>query len=136
MRGVGDAVRVPLLGWRVTLDAAGVRILATIVLLASAGLVAALAASALPQGREPYGAPVMLALSLLAIVATVPALLDGRLRFAIAGVASLLLGIVAAFAAGLGASPLATGLAWLVVVCTGVTAVYHLLGAGREPRQR
>ena len=127
---------MPVTGWRVPLDAAGVRVLAAIGLLASAGLVAALAASALPAGREQLGPPVMHALSLLAVVATVPALIDGRLRFPIAGVASLLLGVAAAFAAGLGASALATGVAWLVVVGMGATAVYHLLGADRERRER
>ena len=38
--------------------------------------------------------------------------------------------------ANIGASALATGVAWLVVVGMGATAVYHLLGADRERRER
>lgn len=127
---------MPLTGWRVPLHAAGVRVLAALGLLASAGLIAALTASELPPQREQYTPWLMLSLSLLAIVATVPALIDGRLRFPLAGVGSLLLGIVAAVAAGAGASSLATGIAWVVVVVMGGTALYHLLGADREPGER
>lgn len=128
--------RLPLLGTRVPLDATGVRMLAGASLLVTAGVVTALVASELPAGREQLASPVSLALSVVAIVATVPSLLDGRLRFPVAGVASLGLGLVAATAAGLGGSPLATGLSWLLVVVAGLTGVYHLLGADAGPGRR
>ncbi|ROR66045.1 hypothetical protein [Agrococcus jenensis] len=126
--------RLPLLAVRVPLSAVGVRTLAAVSLLASAGLVALLAAAELPTGREHLASPLALALSALAIVATVPALLDGRLRFPLAGIASLCLGLVAAVTIGLGASALAIAVGWAVVVAGAATGAYHLLGA--EPRDR
>lgn len=127
------AFRLPLLGIRVPLAPAGVRILAAISLLATAGLVASLVAGAPPAGREQLVAPVALALSALALIATVPSLLDGELRFPIAGIASLCLGLTAAAATGLGASPLAAAAGWLVVVVGAATGIYHLLGADASP---
>lgn len=120
--------RLPLLGIRVPLGAVGVRALAAASLLAAAGLVVALVAVEPPAGRAHLASPIALAVSVLALVATVPSLLDGRLRFPLAGVASLCLGLSAAVAAGLG-PPLIGGAGWLVVVVTASTAIYHLLGA-------
>ena len=121
--------RLPLLGVRVPLAAAGVRILAGMSLLATATLVAMLVVTELPAGREQLASPIALALSVLALVATVPSLIDGRLRFPVAGIASLCLGLTAAVATGLGASPLVVAVGWLVVVVGAATGVYHLLGA-------
>jgi len=131
---VGRAFVLPLLGMRVPLGAAGVRILAALELLAAAGLVAAIVGSEVPAGRAALETAFVLASSLLALVATVPALLDGRLRFALAGIASLALGLVAAATVGLGGSPLAVSLAWLTVVIGLVAGLYHLLGT--PPRER
>lgn len=121
--------RLPLLGIPVPLSAAGVRVLAAVLLLTASGHIAALVAAPLPAGREHLASPIALALALVALIATVPSLLDGRLRFPIAGVGSLCLGLLAAVAIGLGAPPLVSGLGWLVVVVSAVTGVYHLLGA-------
>lgn len=125
--------RLPLLGLRVPLGAVGVRMLAAVSLLACAGLVAALVAAELPAGREQLAAPIALGVSVLAVVAAVPSLIDGRLRFAVAGVASLCLGLTAAVAAGIGA-PLVGALGWLVVVVGAASGIYHLLGADEGPR--
>lgn len=126
--------RLPVLGVLVPLSAVGVRVLAAVLLLAASGHIAALIASPLPAGREHLASPIALALSLVGLVATVPPLLDGRLRFPIAGVGSLSLGLLAAVAIGLGAPPLVSGLGWLVVVVAAATGIYHLLGA--EPATR
>lgn len=120
--------RLPLLDVRVPLSAVGVRMLAALLLLAAAGHIAALVASPVPASREHLVSPIALALSLVVLVAAVPALLDGRLRFAIAGIGSLGLGLLAAVATGLGAPPLVSALGWLVVVVAAATGVYHLLG--------
>lgn len=130
---MSGSFRLPLLGVRVPLAAAGVRILAGTSLLAAAALVAILVAADLPAGREQLASPIALALSVLALIAAVPSLSDGRLRFPVAGVASLCLGLVAAVATGLGASPLVAAVGWLVVVVGAVTGIYHLLGADAPP---
>ena len=64
------------------------------------GQIAALVAAPLPAAREQLAPPIALALSLVALVATVPSLLDGRLRFPVAGVGSLCLGLLAAGVSG------------------------------------
>lgn len=125
--------RLPLLGIRVPLGATGVRALAAAALLTAAALVAALVAAELPVGRQHLASPISLALSVLAIVAAVPSLIDGRLRFPVAGIASLCLALAAAVATGLGASPLVTALGWLVVVIGAAAGLYHLLGADAGP---
>jgi hypothetical protein len=121
--------RLPLLGLRVPLSAGGVRLLATLLLLLTAGHIAALVAAPLPAAREQLLSPIAFALSIVALLATVPSLLDGRLRFPVAGVASLCLGLLAAGAIGLGAPALVSALGWLVVVVAATTGIYHLLGA-------
>jgi hypothetical protein len=125
--------RLPLLGVRVPLAAAGVRILAGLSLLAAAALIAVLVGADLPAGRARLASPIALALSVLALIAAVPSLIDGRLRFPLAGVASLCLGLTSAVATGLGASPIVSALGWLLVVVAAVTGIYHLLGAGAPP---
>ncbi|MGM1028755.1 MAG: hypothetical protein ACQEWM_02645 [Actinomycetota bacterium] len=120
--------RLPLLGIRVPLSAAGVRALAAAVLLLACGHIAAVAASPLPSAREHLAPPIAIALSLVALIATVPSLLDGRLRFPVAGVGSLCLGLLAAVAIGLGAPTLVSALGWVVVVVAAANGVYHLLG--------
>jgi len=130
---MSGSFRLPLLGVRVPLAAGGVRMLAAGSLLATGGLIATLVGGEVPAGREQLVAPVALALSVLVLIAAVPALVDGRLRFPIAGVASLCLGLTAAVATGLGASPLASATGWLVVIVGAATGIYHLLGADAPP---
>jgi hypothetical protein len=125
--------RLPLLGIRVPLAASGVRILAGVSLLATATLVAMLVVAVVPAGREQLTSPIALALSALVLVATIPSLIDGRLRFPVAGIASLCLGLTAALATGLGASPLVVAVGWLVVIVGAAGGIYHLLGAEATP---
>lgn len=133
MRRLTRSFRLPLLGIRVPLSAAGVRLLAAVLLLLAAGQIAAIVAAPLPAAREQLASPIAFAISLAALVATVPSLLDGRLRFPVAGVASLCLGLLAAVAVGLGAPPLVAALGWLVVVAAATTGIYHLLGSDPAP---
>ncbi len=135
MRRLTPSFRLPLLGIRVPLSAAGVRVLGAVLLLTAAGQIAALVAAPLPAAREQLAPPIALALSLVALVATVPSLLDGRLRFPVAGVGSLCLGLLAAGATGIGAPPLVAAAGWLVVVVAGATGIYHLLGSDPTPRE-
>lgn len=125
--------RLPLLGVRVPLSASGVRVLAAALLVLTATQIGALVASPLPAERAQLASPIALALSLVVLVATVPSLLDGALRFPLAGVASLCLGLVAAAATGLGTPPLVSALGWVVVVASAVSGIYHLLGADPSP---
>lgn len=126
---------VPLVGVRVVLAPAGVRLLAILTLVAGAGTVAGITQSPLQESRATIETAIVLALGALTVLATVLPLVDGRFRPLLVGAPALGLGLVAAASIGLDAVWPAPPLAWVLVVLGAATMVYHLLGRGLLERE-
>ncbi|WP_405216158.1 hypothetical protein [Agrococcus sp. Ld7] len=130
MHRVSGSFRVPVVGVRIALAPAGVRLLAGLGLIAGAGTIASIARAQIEAPRASFETPIVLALGILTVLMTVLPLLDGSYRPLLVGVPALGLGLVAAASTGLGAAWPAPQLAWVAVVVSGATMVYHLLGRG------
>lgn len=126
---------VPLVGVRVVLTPAGVRLLAILTLVGGAGTIASIAQAPLQESRATVETAIVLALGALTVLATVLPLVDGRFRPLLVGVPALGLGLVAAASIGLDAMWPASLLAWVLVVIGLATMVYHLLGRGLPERE-
>lgn len=130
MHRVTGSFELPIVGVRITLAPAGVRVLAVLALVVGAGTIASIAQAPLTASRAALETPIVLAMGILTVLVTVLPLLDGGYRPLLVGLPALALGLVAAASAGLEAAWPATLLAWSAVVVGGATMVYHLLGRG------
>ncbi|MCH1884195.1 hypothetical protein [Agrococcus sp. ARC_14] len=127
---MSGSFRLPVVGVSVALAPAGVRLLAAMTLLAGAGTIAGIAQGPVLAAREPFVTPIVLALGVLTVLATVLPLLDGGYRPLLVGIPVLALSLVAAVSLALGAAWPTPLLASLLIVLGGCTIVYHLLGRG------
>lgn len=127
--------RIPELGIALPLSRAGVRGIALAQLLLIVGVLSAAAAADVAPELRSAGTWLTLAVSACALATTVPALLDGRFRFPLAGIGSIATALVAMALVGLLRVWPAHLFGWPLLAVSMLAVGYHLVGGerAREP---
>lgn len=125
--------RIPELGIALPLSRAGVRGIALAQLLLVAGVLSTVAWAEVAPVLRSACTWLTLAASTCALATTVPALLDGRFRFRLAGIGSMATALVAMALVGLLRVWPAHLFGWPLLAVSMLAVAYHLVGGARAP---
>ncbi|WP_425843965.1 hypothetical protein [Agrococcus sp. TSP3-2-1] len=125
--------RIPELGIALPLSRAGVRGIALAQLLLVAGVLSTAAWAEVAPALRSACTWLTLAASTCALATTVPALLDGRFRFRLAGIGSMATALVAMALVGLLRVWPAHLFGWPLLAVSMLAVAYHLVGGARVP---
>jgi hypothetical protein len=127
--------RIAELGIALPLSSVGVRSLALVQLLLVAGVLSTTASADVAPALRSACTWLALAVSVCALATTVPALLDGRFRFLLAGVGSIATALMAMTLVGLLRVWPAHLFGWPLLAISMLAVGYHLVG-GERSRER
>lgn len=126
-------LRIPELGVTIQRHAAGVRLLAAGQLALVFGVLCCAAFFGIDPSYREAATWLMLAASVAVLITTVPAVIGGRFRFALAGIGSIVTTLVVLVLGGMILAWQAQALGWVLLVLSMFTVAYHLVG-GRSSR--
>ncbi|ERG63906.1 hypothetical protein L332_05410 [Agrococcus pavilionensis RW1] len=128
--------RIPELGIALPLSRTGVRGIALAQLLLVTGVLSAAAATDVAPELRVASTWLTLAASACALATSVPALVDGRFRFALAGAGSAVTALVAMTLVGLVRTWPAHLFGWPLLAVSMLAVAYHLVGSGHRAAGR
>ncbi|WP_026374220.1 hypothetical protein [Agrococcus lahaulensis] len=128
--------RIPEFGIALPLSPAGVRWIALAQLLLATGVLSAAATTDVAPDLRSASTWLTLAVSACALTTSVPALLDGRFRFPVAGAGSIATALVAMVLVGLVRTVPAHLFGWSLLAVSMLAVAYHLVGSAHRAAAR